>query len=105
MSEIDYEVGSGNIFADLGFEAPEEELARAELAHRVATIIEDRELTTAGAATITGINAAEVVALMRGHLDGFSLDGLAHCLVALDQDVEIVVRPAAGGRLHVRAMG
>ena len=45
MSESKYEVSSGNVFADLGFAEPEEELARAALAHRIATIIEDRGLT------------------------------------------------------------
>ncbi len=105
MSEIKYEVGSGNVFADLGFEAPEEELARAELAHRIATVIEDRGLPQAEAATIMGIPAAEIAALIHGRLEGFSLGELARCLVALGHDVEIVVRPAAEGRLHVRAVG
>lgn len=94
MSEIEYEVGSENVFADLGFAEPEEELARAELAHRVATIIEDRRLTQAEAAAIMGVNQPKVSALVRGHLEGFSLERLARYLIALGHDVEIVVRPA-----------
>ncbi len=42
MSDIPYEISSGNAFADLGLRDPEEELVRADLAHRIATIIEDR---------------------------------------------------------------
>lgn len=96
MSAIEdkYEVSSGNLFADLGFAAPEEELARAELAHRIATIIEDRGLTQAQAAALMGVNQPKVSALVRGRLEGFSLERLARCLIALGQDVEIIVRPA-----------
>ena len=103
MSEIRYEVSSGNVFADLGFADPEEELVRADLAHRIATIIEDRGLTQAEAAAIMGINQPKVSALVRGHLEGFSFERLARYLIALGQDVEIVVRPAGDlGHLRVR---
>lgn len=106
MSEITYEVSSGNVFADLGFAEPEEELARAELAHRIASIIEDRGLTQAEAAAAMGISQPKVSALVRGHLEGYSLERLARYLIALGQDVEIVVRPADDtGHLRVRLAG
>ena len=104
MNEDMYEVSSGNVFADLDFDEPEEELARAELAHRIATIIEDRGLTQAEAAAILGINQPKVSALVRGRLEGFSLERLARYLIALGHDVEIVIRPARDeGHLRVRA--
>jgi predicted XRE-type DNA-binding protein len=106
VSEGEYEVSSGNVFADLGFVEPEEELARAALAHRIATIIEDRRLTQAEAAAIMGVNQPKVSELLRGRLEGFSLERLARYLIALGQDVEIVVRPARDeGHLRVRAAG
>jgi predicted XRE-type DNA-binding protein len=107
VSESEYEVRSGNVFADLGFAAPEEELARAALAHRIATIIEDRGLTQAEAAAIMGVNQPKVSELlMHGRLAGLSLERLARYLVALGQDVEIVVRPARDeAHLRVRAAG
>jgi predicted XRE-type DNA-binding protein len=105
VSESEYEVSSGNVFADLDFAEPEEELARAALAHRIATIIEDRGLTQAEAAAIMGVNQPKVSELVRGHLEGFSLERLARYLIALGQDVEIVVRPARDeGHLRVRAV-
>ena len=104
MSESEYEVSSGNVFADLGFAEPEEELARAALAHRIATIIEDRGLSQVEAAAIMGVNQPKVSELVRGRLEGFSLERLARYLIALGQDVEIVVRPARDeGHLRVRA--
>ena len=41
-----YTKGSGNVFRDLGFEKPEQELAKAELAARINEIIESRNLYT-----------------------------------------------------------
>ena len=47
-----YVVGSGNVFADLGFARPEEALAKAELAHKIAEAITRRHLTQAQAAVL-----------------------------------------------------
>lgn len=98
-----YELGSGNVFADLGLSEPEEELARAALAHRIVTIVEDRGLTPDQAAAIMRTDQQLVSALAYGHLESFSLERLARYLVALGQDVEIVVRPAhVGAHMYVR---
>ena len=43
-SERDYTVSTGNVFADLGLPNPEEALAKAELAHKIAVVI-DRKST------------------------------------------------------------
>ena len=43
MSEkADYTVGSGNVFKDLGFDRPEEELAKSDLAIQINKIIEQK---------------------------------------------------------------
>jgi predicted XRE-type DNA-binding protein len=73
VDEPEFEVSGGNVFADLGFAEPEEELAGAELAHRIARTIEDRGLTPEAAAMLMGIDPSEVAALMRGHLETFTL--------------------------------
>ena len=36
---------SGNVFADLGFEEPEEELTKAQLASHIRQVIQRRRLT------------------------------------------------------------
>jgi predicted XRE-type DNA-binding protein len=100
---------SGNVFADLGLKNPEERLAKAELAVRIAHIIKSRKLTQLGAAKLCGIDQPKVSKLMRGELYGFSTDQLIRFLTALGQDVEIVVRnrpgrrPSTKGSLTVRA--
>jgi predicted XRE-type DNA-binding protein len=86
--------GSGNVFTDLGFADAEAMLARAELARRIAEIIAERRLTQTKAAAVLGVDQPKVSALLRGKLDGFSLDRLFRFLNALGRDVEIVIRPA-----------
>jgi predicted XRE-type DNA-binding protein len=93
-----FTVGSGNIYADLGFDEPELEQAKAKLARRIAAIIEERRLTQVRAAEILGIDQPKVSALLRGRLGGFSTDRLLRFLTRLGQDVEITVQPKAGTR-------
>lgn len=91
---VSIEESSGNVFADLGLKNPEELLAKAELVHRVCDIIAERKLTQVRAAKLLGIDQPKISALMRGKLDGFSLDRLFRFLNALGSDVEISIRPA-----------
>jgi predicted XRE-type DNA-binding protein len=96
---------SGNVFADLGFAEPEEELAKAQLASHIRRIIRRRRLTQVAAAALMGIDQPKVSALLNGRLASFSTDRLLRLLTALGQDVEIVVRERASnlerGRISV----
>lgn len=92
------EKSSGNVFADLDLKNPEEVLAKAELAQRIGDIIAERKLAQADAATLLGVDQPKVSALLRGKLDGFSIDRLFRFLNALGSDVEIVIRPARRGK-------
>jgi hypothetical protein len=49
------ERGSDNVFADLGFENPEEELARADLAIAISRILREPKLTQREAASVMGV--------------------------------------------------
>jgi predicted XRE-type DNA-binding protein len=104
MTHPSVKASSGNIFADLGVDAPDEALAKAELAARISEIVEARALTQAAAAAILGIDQPKVLALLRGKLTGFSMERLIRFLTSLGRDVEIVVSERerkAGGRLQV----
>jgi predicted XRE-type DNA-binding protein len=95
---------SGNVFADLRVDNPEEHLAKSELAARILKIIQSRRLTQAAAGKILGITQPKVSALLRGSLDGFSTDRLFRFLNRLGCDVQINVlppRPRARGRTEV----
>jgi predicted XRE-type DNA-binding protein len=75
MTRKTHIVGSGNVFADLGYPGPAEALAKAELARKIGAIIERRGLTEAAAEEILEIDQPKVSALIRGRLAGFSFDG------------------------------
>jgi predicted XRE-type DNA-binding protein len=101
--------GSGNVFADIGLPNPEERLAKADLAIRIASTIRARRLTQARAARILKIDQPKVSRLLRGRLSGFSTERLMHFLTLLGRDIEIVVKAAPRsrrqGRLRVTATG
>ena len=90
--------GSGNVFADLGLDRPEEELAKAKLAVHIWKIIHDRKLTQAAAGRIIGLDQPKVSALLNGRLANFSSERLMNVLAALGKDVDIVVRDAPKSR-------
>lgn len=100
----DYIVGSGNVFADLGYPRPEEAAAKAELAHKITKIIERRRLTQAEAAELLDVDQPKISALRRGKLSGFSLDRLVRFLVLLGNDVQIVVKQHARSGRRARLL-
>lgn len=93
--KIDYEISSGNVYADLGFADSAEMLAKARIVSEIARIIQERKLTQTKAAELLGIDQPKVSALLRGHFQGYSQERLIGFLTKLGMDVEIVVRPKA----------
>ena len=91
-----FEVGSGNIFADLGLPNAEEHLLKASLVVQLHRLIKARKLTQVAAAKLIGIKQPDLSNILRGHYQGFSLERLMRMLTAFDQDVEITVRPRRG---------
>jgi predicted XRE-type DNA-binding protein len=104
MSEdLQQSIGSGNVFEDLDLPDAGELMAKAKLAAQVGSIIRHRHLTQAAAAELLGISQPRVSDLVRGRLDRFSLATLLQFLLALDRDVEIVIRkkPRSRKRAHL----
>ena len=105
MSKKRYEVGSRNVFKDLGLPNAEEHMVKAQLMYKIDTIMKDRGLKQAEAADLLGIKQPDVSKMLRGEFRQFSVERLLRFLVALDQDVEIVIRPRRGrseaAALHV----
>jgi predicted XRE-type DNA-binding protein len=91
--EIRHEDSTGNVFADLGVENPEEALAKAELARQISKLIKKRKLTQKQAAEILNIDQPKISALIRGRLRSFSLERLIRFLNELGQDVNIMICP------------
>jgi predicted XRE-type DNA-binding protein len=102
--ERDYVISSGNVFADLGVPNPEEALAKAELASKIASLLRERKLTQAKAAKLLGIDQPKVSNLLRGNLTGFSLERLMRLLLLLGQDIRIAVEAAPRSRSQARVL-
>lgn len=90
--EARVESSSGNVFADLGIPNPDMALAKAELVQLIRSIITERKLTQASAARLLRLDQPKVSALVRGKVEGYSLDRLFRFLNALDQQIEISVK-------------
>lgn len=101
------EIGSGNVFADLGHPDAELKLAKADLAIEISKAIAARNLTATAAARELGTDQPKVSKILNGQLKEFSLDRLATFLTKLSRDVVIHVNARAhgNGRMRVVAQG
>jgi predicted XRE-type DNA-binding protein len=105
--EIPVMPGSGNVFADLGFAEPEEELTKAQLASHIRQIVKRRRLTQVAAASLLGIDQPKVSALLNGRLTNFSSERLMRLLTALGHGGGITVeaKPRRRAQGHIPVVG
>ena len=86
--------GTTNVLLDLGFDDAEELSAKAALALKLNELVDQRGLSQAETAVITGMTQPKVSQVRRYKLQNISLERLMQALVSLDQHVEIIVQPA-----------
>lgn len=100
MEETGIEVteSCGNIFADLGLPNAEELLAKADAALRIRQLIQEMGLPEKDAAKRMGVTQRLLSQILSGDLEEFTLGQLFRCLNALDQDVQIIIKPKPAGR-------
>jgi predicted XRE-type DNA-binding protein len=91
-----FEVRSRNVFKDLSLPNAEEHLVKAQLVYKIDGILKDRELKQVEAGKLFGVPQPDVSKMLRGEFRQFSVERLLRFLVALNHDVEIVVRPHRG---------
>jgi predicted XRE-type DNA-binding protein len=96
MSNKKYETGSPNVFRDIGVPNAEEHLVKAKLVFHIDALLKERGLKQIEAARLFGIRQPDVSKMLRGEFRQFSVERLLRFLVALNQDVEIVVKPHRG---------
>src|ERR1700674_1655605 len=92
MSKKRYETGSRNVFKDLGVPNAEEHLVKAQLVFKIDSLMKERSLKQIDAADLFGVKQPDVSKMLRGEFRQFSVERLLRFLVALGQDVEIVVK-------------
>ena len=99
-----HDIGSGNIFADLGLPDADELLLKAQIVVALRRLITARKLTQTEAAKRIGIGQPDLSNVLRGRFRGYSTERLMRMLTTFDQDIEITVRPRRrkskdGGRI------
>jgi predicted XRE-type DNA-binding protein len=102
VRNIPVEEGSGNVYTDLGYRNSESMLVKAQLAAKLAEILQRRALTQARAAEILGLTQPKVSALLKGRFRGISEHRLLECLTRLGRDVHIVIKPTPRSRPNGR---
>jgi len=93
-----YETGSRNVFKDIGVPNAEQHLVKAQLVFKIDRIMKARRLKQVEAADLFGVRQPDVSKMLHGEFRQFSVERLLRFLVALDQDVQIVVKPHGEGR-------
>ena len=87
----EFEISSGNVFADLGLDEAEELYTRTAFGVQVMKILTERGLTQRYAAEVLDLKQPEVSAIMRAKLSRFSQERLIGLLNKLNQKVTIQV--------------
>lgn len=90
---------SGNVFLDLDLPHSEQEMVKVDLAAAITSVIQRKKLTQVEAGRRMGLDQPKVSALVRGHLEQFSVDRLFAMLMKLGLDVDIKVATEPKNRL------
>jgi len=93
MNDKGYETGSGNVFKDIGVPNAEKHFVKAQLVFKIDTTMKERGMKQVDAADLFGVRQPDVSKMLRGEFRQFSVERLLRFLVALNQDVEIVIGP------------
>ena len=91
--KVKVEVGSGNIFADLGLPDADSHFLKAEIVSEIYRLTHERKLTQAEAGKRMSISQPEVSRMFKGNFREYSIDRLMGFLTSFDRDIEIVVKP------------
>ena len=92
---IEVEMGSGNVFADLGLPDAEKLKIKSGLVIEITKAVRKLGLTQDEAARRMGITQPKVSGMLRGDFSNLSERKLMDCLNRLGYDIEIKVMPAA----------
>jgi|GEM_PF-421531 len=83
ITEVRVELSTGNVFADLGYDDPEEMSAKAEIVRSISNTITQLQIDHAKVAEIIGIKQSEVYDLIIGRLLRLPKDQLSQFLTKL----------------------
>ncbi len=82
---------SHNVFADMGFENPEEELLKSGIITSLRALIEEKHLSLKQVAALWSVEATAVAELLHGHWGDYSVERLFQFADALGRNVRITI--------------
>ena len=88
---VEIEVGSSNVYADLGYSDAAEMQRKSSLVAEIARAIKARHLTQEAAAVLLGIDQAKISKITRGQFRGVCEAKLLVLVARLGHDVTIIV--------------
>jgi predicted XRE-type DNA-binding protein len=91
-----HKAGSGNVLSPC--RTSKKHLVKAQLVYRIDSLMKARGLKQVDAAKLFGVTQSDVSQMLHGYFRQFSVERLLRFLVALGQDIEIVVTPHRGSR-------
>ncbi len=96
MAELhaEYEIGSGNVFADLALADAQALQFKADIAARIISTIDILGLNQTDAGKRMNLPQARVSALYNGKFFNISEKKLMECLNRLGYDIEISIKPS-----------
>ena len=92
-TRIAHDKSSGNVFGDIGLPNADEHFLKAQLVFKIDALMRERSLKQVEAASLFGVKQPDISKMLRGDFRQFSVERLLRFLVALGQDVEIVIKP------------
>ena len=85
VSDIEFELSSGNVYADLGFENAEEMLAKSDLVSEIEGVMKRRRIGAAAVAKALGIPRREVFPMRCGDFEHIPIETLQRGLETLQK--------------------
>ena len=93
MSIEAIEMGSGNVFADLGYADADTHLFKAQLVMRLKDVLVSHSMTQIAAARATGVSQPDMSRILKGQFRDVSVERIMRMLTRLGCEVDVIVRP------------
>jgi predicted XRE-type DNA-binding protein len=92
---IEFELSSGNVFADIGFENSEEMILKSELVRQINSTIKEQGLSTIRVKEILNLDEKMLSDLSRGALTELTVEQLFRHLNILGRDLEVILKSSS----------